>query len=681
MPERTFRFRPSARLQRYLGSELIADPNVAIIEFVKNSYDAGASTVVLTFRLDADPTSLTISDDGVGMNEALFRDNWMRPGFSEKGTIDVPRKPRKGATPSELRQASRVPVGEKGIGRLAAGRLGEKLDVFTRRARNQPWLHVDFDWRAFDDMYLLMEDVQIPYDFETSPDVVRFPVGTTVVISELTQGWGERVRGRAVRGRRKTRLGRLKQDLEFLVRPMGGRREDFKIVLESDVAWDDDDLGEITPESAATEADYSYVFSFESVGDKVEIAREIRRSKEAAELAGAPRHDVLPTLTLTRALAKKESRPSELTCGRFEGQFLYNPPPAARRAREIDESPVGVLVYRDGVLVEPYGLHENDWLGVRARKAQRQGHAAIQPDTFFGHVQITRRANPQLRDQTNRLGLLEVSESDNFVEHVRAEFRFFEDILYTEILESRWEGNKEEEARKEALEAQERSRIFLRALAHALRQPLQGLGYTIVSLQAVRDHPSMPPELIPELDELIAQTRSHVTDAEQLIKPLLEAEVPQFASVRVASLVEQAVKQNDTRARDHDVAVVVDTIPNVDVLVAPQLVEQALASILNNAIEAPRPNGTEPTVWVTGSAGKGSVVVRVRDDGTGIRDADPTTPLAAIPSTKGRPAVGLQSAESALTATRARLRLLETGQSGTSFEITLPTRVRGLDFD
>ena len=111
------------------------------------------------------------------------------------------------------------------------------------------------------------------------------------------------------------------------------------------------------------------------------------------------------------------------------------------------------------------------------------------------------------------------------------------------------------------MEAQERSRIFLRALAHALRQPLQGLGYTIVSLQAVRDHPSMPPELIPELDELIAQTRSHVTDAEQLIKPLLEAEVPQFASVRVASLVEQAVKQNDTRARDHDVAVVVDQIP------------------------------------------------------------------------------------------------------------------------
>ena len=81
----------------------------------------------------------------------------------------------------------------------------------------------------------------------------------------------------------------------------------------------------------------------------------------------------------------------------------------------------------------------------------------------------------------------------------------------------------------------------------------------------------------------------------------------------------------------------------MDVLVAPQLVEQALASILNNAIEAPRPNGTEPTVWVTGSAGKGSVVVRVRDDGTGIRDADPTTPLAAIPSTKGRPAVRLRA--------------------------------------
>jgi hypothetical protein len=674
----TFRFRPSARLQRYLGSELIADPNVAIIEFIKNSYDAGASTVLVSFVLDEETTSLTIADDGVGMNEAIFRDHWMRPGFSEKGAIETPRKPGRAATPAQIREASRVPVGEKGIGRLAAGRLGERLDVFTRRARNQPWLHVEFDWRDFDDMHLLMEDVEIAYDFETPPTDPPFAVGTTVVISELTQGWGERVRGRAVRGRRKTRLGRLKQDLEFLVRPMSGRREDFKIVLDSDLAWDEEDLGEITPESAADEADYSYTFSFEKTGGRVEIRREIRRSDEAADLTGAKRHEVLPTLVLTKARAKEEARPSDLICGPFTGRFLYNPPPAARRAREIDESPVGVLLYRDGILVEPYGLHDDDWLGVRARKAQRQGHAAIQPDTFFGHVQISRRSNPRLRDQTNRLGLLEVPESENFIDHVRAEFRFFEDLLYTEILESRWEGKKEEDARREALEAQERSRIFLRALAHALRQPLQGLGYTVVSLQAVRNHPSLPDELRPELDELLDQTRGHVADAERLIKPLLAAEVLEFASVPAESLVTHAVEQNETTARSVGATITVDGVPKADVLVAPQLVEQALAAIINNAIEAPRSNGETPHVAITGTMRGTTVLLRVVDNATGIGGADATTPLASITSTKGRPAVGLQSAESALIATRARLRLLDTGPEGTTFEIALPTRVYGL---
>ena len=84
-------FEPSARLQRYLGRELIADPNLAIVEFVKNGYDAGASRVWIRFELTTSPTVLRIGDDGTGMDLEGFRKNWMRPGFSAKSP-DAPKQ-------------------------------------------------------------------------------------------------------------------------------------------------------------------------------------------------------------------------------------------------------------------------------------------------------------------------------------------------------------------------------------------------------------------------------------------------------------------------------------------------------------------------------------------------------------------------------------------------------------
>jgi len=89
----SFVFKPSARLQRYLGQELIADPNLAIIEFVKNAYDAGASLVLVNFELADSKTSLTIADDGVGMDLESFQKNWMHPGYSGKSP-DAPAEGR-----------------------------------------------------------------------------------------------------------------------------------------------------------------------------------------------------------------------------------------------------------------------------------------------------------------------------------------------------------------------------------------------------------------------------------------------------------------------------------------------------------------------------------------------------------------------------------------------------------
>jgi K+-sensing histidine kinase KdpD len=382
-------------------------------------------------------------------------------------------------------------------------------------------------------------------------------------------------------------------------------------------------------------------------------------------------------IVVDAAVAKDESRPDDLLSGEFEGQFLYDPPPAQKRAREIDKSPVGVLLYRDGLLVEPYGLGDDDWLGARARKAQRQGYAAIQPDTLSGHVLITRRGNPALRDQSNRLGLLDAPESESFLEHLRAEFGVFERLVSEEVLEQRWEGNREAEAAAEARESQERTQVLMRALAHSLRQPLQGLGFEVATLQALRKRPGVPPDVSAALEEVSERVSGHVKVAEKLITPLLERETPKFAEVSVGEIVRKAIAQTRPLVQSAHAKVRSESV-DTPVLVPTDLIVQALAGIISNAVEAPRGDGTRAEVVVTATRHNGDVAIVVGDNGTGIPGATSSTALASIKSTKGRLAVGLYSAEMSVVAARGRLRLAATGEGGTTFELLLPTRVAGL---
>lgn len=675
----SLRFIPSARLQKFLGTELIADPNVAIIEFVKNSYDAGASRVLIEFSLLDEPSRLVIADDGVGMDLEAFQENWMHPGFSNKADEAQVSRGR-ASTAAERRRASREPVGEKGIGRLAAGRLGARLEVFSRERSGDDWLHVDFVWSRFDDMNKRLDEVAIPYDFTTAPPITVGNTGTIVVIHELTQRWEQGIRGRVVRGRRTTRLGRLKQDLQYLVRPLTPTQNDFRITLESDVVREREDVGAITPEVAIEDAHYSYefVFTSDSAG-RPRITRRLRRNAEAARLAARMRSDPEAITIVTPAIAKQEGRPSDLSCGPFRGVFLYNPPAEAKRAREIDKSDVGVLLYRDGLLVEPYGMDNDDWVGVRARKAQRHGHAAITPDTFSGYVLITRRHNPRLRDMSNRLGLLDTPESESFLEHVRAEFLHFERLLRAELIEPRVVEHRAGEAQSQAERAQRLSGLRLRGLAHSLRQPLQGMGYELVTLRALEDRSDIPEDARGVLRDVREAIASHLARAEAHVRRFLDVKELAFASVAATAILDEALGALRPVAQSAGVILISpETTSSIDVLVPPEIVVQALGNIIENAIEAPRRNGVEPTITVAADVINGDVRIEVKDNGSGIPGFRDGMALRDVRSTKGRPEVGLADAEVALAAANGSLRLIETGPEGTTFEVWLPSRLSGL---
>ena len=131
-------FRPRARVLQLLGDELIGSPRLAVFELVKNAYDADATAVAVRIDLSsgAEPM-ITVTDDGDGMSLELLRSVWLVPGDDHR------RRQREQGRRSARHH--RLPLGEKGLGRFAVHKLGNRIEVTTRAAGSHECV-VDIDW-------------------------------------------------------------------------------------------------------------------------------------------------------------------------------------------------------------------------------------------------------------------------------------------------------------------------------------------------------------------------------------------------------------------------------------------------------------------------------------------------------------------------------------------------------
>ena len=142
-------FQSEARLLQELGERLVASPEVALIELIKNSYDADASKCTI-----AAPNlhTLSITDDGLGMTYSDFEGKWMRIATGSKQIDRLSKKYRRKMT------------GAKGIGRFAARFLGKELHLesvaFDPKEKCKTRIIADFCWENFDSKYSVN-----PYNF------------------------------------------------------------------------------------------------------------------------------------------------------------------------------------------------------------------------------------------------------------------------------------------------------------------------------------------------------------------------------------------------------------------------------------------------------------------------------------------------------------------------------------
>src|ERR1035441_1541877 len=170
------RFEVSANLQKLIGEELISNDEMAFIELVKNAYDSGASLVVISVYQESLTTGayITVRDNGDGMSFENFKKRFMFAGYSERE--------------AEAATATRVPTGEKGIGRFAADKIGAELIVTTKIANSSEALQVRVDWTAFRNQARKFNEIVAPYAYVAPPQDLG-ATGTLLTINKLRSRW------------------------------------------------------------------------------------------------------------------------------------------------------------------------------------------------------------------------------------------------------------------------------------------------------------------------------------------------------------------------------------------------------------------------------------------------------------------------------------------------------------
>jgi signal transduction histidine kinase len=652
----TLKFKPSARLQFILAEELVSDPNVAVLEFVKNAYDADATDVLIDFELTRDRASsrILIADDGTGMNREEFERNWMHPGYSAKVNA--------GTTPR-----SRVPVGEKGLGRMAAGRLGETLDVYTRDGPNEPWLHTHFRWSDFDDMTRDIGQVLIRWDDETDPPAENLGRGTIIEIKGLKMKWDARVPGRRVKGRSTTRLGRLRQDLELLLLPLTVGGQEFEVRLEHDSELPEDVAGKVEPPTMQL-LDYLYEFEVKRGRQGWKLRRAVHRSAEIARITGEK------VKTVETVLQDELADEVDLDAsGPFTGSFYYAPH-SGKQLKSLG-APTGVRIYRDDARIDPYGDFEDDWLGASTRKAVRQGHAPIQPNSLYGVVKISKEHNPSLNPLANREGLIENDALAAFLTVCRGEFGAFSKRIQREYLDPQWRDNQEREKRQDALDKTQWATAITRAAAHAVRQPIATADNELSRMQStIHRSDGISTEVKQRLQKLHDNTRDQLSRIDEAVTKMLGwLEVdPEIRSVDVAVLVAEVIEQLEADAASAEVEIYDEAKGPLVRNIPSGLVEHALEELLENAIRASRPDGRDGEVTVNAIEEEGRLRIAVIDNAAGVKPEIAAKLFEQTVSERGHIGVGLMWNRHLLRIAGGDLEMVSTGPDGSRFDMILP---------
>jgi signal transduction histidine kinase len=355
-------FKISSGLKNLIGSELITDNFVAIFELVKNSFDADASEVNITFEnIYSSNAKIIIQDNGKGMDYDDLINKWLFVAYSAKkdGTEEFDYR-------NQIK-SNRHYAGAKGVGRFSCDRLGQFLNLVTIKNRpNAKIENIVVDWKKFEENQK-EEFIKIPVEHnELSKNNYNIKNGTILEISGInSEEWN------------RDELKKLKDKLSKLVRPDLNKSTEEKPFSISITVPDEiqNDIKEKEKFLLKDEAHRIYRntvngkienFIFEELDIKTtKIVTEISDLGDAVSTSLNDRDNFIYTI-------KEKNKYNLLNKVSIKLYFLN------RSAKNIFKRRIGVdaveygnvFVYKNGFRIYPFGERGNDILGIDNRAVQ-----------------------------------------------------------------------------------------------------------------------------------------------------------------------------------------------------------------------------------------------------------------------------------------------------------------------
>lgn len=460
-------FRTKARAVELLGKGQIADLPTAISELWKNGYDAYADRLTCDLYMngykDIQTPLFVLSDTGTGMSEKDILEKWIVLGTDSKarGLDFLKQEDRFG-----LEQ--RIPMGEKGIGRLSVSYLGSPMMMLTKK-KGQACQVLFFDWRILENYNLFVDDIYIPlkeFGQEGFSNDELFRMQEELLANlDNAAAWAEQeeLAESIVNDVLAVRLPKAVID-EVLSLYQGTTAHGTTFIVfkpheqlleltrynttdESDSIWEiRRSLGALF-NIFAYKPDFSTEFNIRDVNGVYNIINDFFDKKDFEEadhyikgsfdengffegMVRVYRKSFEYSFRPVRLPGKTPYGPFNIELGVIEGQQTNSMlSPEAYAIMDGKTSRFGGLyIYRDKFRVLPYGRVDYDFLKFEERRNKRIGDYFFRYNKMFGYLGITRDANRNLTDKAGREGLI---ENKAYREFKRDLIEFFIDLAKT----------------------------------------------------------------------------------------------------------------------------------------------------------------------------------------------------------------------------------------------------------
>ncbi len=403
-------FKMTARVLAHLGEDLIKDESIALLELVKNSYDAGATKCVVDFNFDifGSLIEISISDNGSGMSLNTIENIWLVIGTDNKKNKLISH------------YQGRLPLGEKGIGRLGVHKLGNDIKLYSKHS-DENEVYVSIDWSKLAESKDI-DDFKIDYGYSSDSHFLNKQTGTKIIVRNLKGEWNRR------------KLRSVFRDLTTLNSPFTEKSDSFEVLVSSNSnvfsglpnleAIKNAGLyyGHCTLEGSII-TEFSYEFKPWSVLDKIK-SRSLTALDEYEKVLI---HNV-EVETETGKVVKREKRLdlNEYNIGRVQFDvIMYEKDSSVFSLLNVEKKGLndylkensGIRVYRDNMRVFDYGEPGNDWLSIDKRRLSRSG-GSISNSLLLGSVMLDRISSYGLREKTNREGFIEDEAYFAFVDAI-----------------------------------------------------------------------------------------------------------------------------------------------------------------------------------------------------------------------------------------------------------------------